>query len=357
MKANAPKLQYRATPSRGQKTASSSSGKNPNKHTYRLGLEAQRLCREKWPTATKTVSGVSVYGFRYYLPDTGRWASRDPIEEEGGANLYCFVKNEPTNKIDYLGQRLRRVGTGSMLTDDAKPIDMPWRLVSSFEYQGRNAHTKNESADRISNEAQRFLREKSEYNCTVKKQDIDYGRMWSSGVFASKWASGAFALLGWRGNDTLKGTETNSKIAVAGFRRAQDYGQSVDRGHLIAKEFGGRAIQSNLVPMHSGFNQTGKFRELEDAVTEMRKRSACVCILVIPIYQKIRFISYNNGGNFGPFNSSFPKYFWQVIPRKIYFMAISSDGRFFEKTIEQKTFLGTYGDKSNRKYQATVPLN
>ena len=37
------------------------------------------------------------------MPDTGRWASRDPIAEEGGENLYAFVGNEPTSKADRLG--------------------------------------------------------------------------------------------------------------------------------------------------------------------------------------------------------------------------------------------------------------
>jgi len=55
------------------------------------------------PTSTETVSGVSVYGFRYYMPQTGRWASRDPIEERGGENLYAFVGNQPTGRIDRFG--------------------------------------------------------------------------------------------------------------------------------------------------------------------------------------------------------------------------------------------------------------
>ena len=43
------------------------------------------------------------YGYRYYSPDLGRWISRDPIEEQGGFNLYAFVNNDPVNKIDLLG--------------------------------------------------------------------------------------------------------------------------------------------------------------------------------------------------------------------------------------------------------------
>lgn len=46
---------------------------------------------------------VCYYGFRYYDPVTGRWPSRDPIEEEGGLNLYGFVYNNPVNQWDLLG--------------------------------------------------------------------------------------------------------------------------------------------------------------------------------------------------------------------------------------------------------------
>jgi hypothetical protein len=34
---------------------------------------------------------------------TGRWPSRDPIEEEGGINLYGFVGNDGVVNIDFLG--------------------------------------------------------------------------------------------------------------------------------------------------------------------------------------------------------------------------------------------------------------
>jgi hypothetical protein len=34
----------------------------------------------------------------------GRWISRDPIEESGGANVYGFVGNDGVNKWDLLGQ-------------------------------------------------------------------------------------------------------------------------------------------------------------------------------------------------------------------------------------------------------------
>jgi len=48
-------------------------------------------------------SGYYYYGFRYYEHETGRWLNRDPIEEEGGYNLYGFVGNDGVGKWDYLG--------------------------------------------------------------------------------------------------------------------------------------------------------------------------------------------------------------------------------------------------------------
>jgi RHS repeat-associated protein len=48
-------------------------------------------------------TGLYYYGYRYYDPETGRWPSRDPIEEEGGVNLYGFVGNDGVGWVDYLG--------------------------------------------------------------------------------------------------------------------------------------------------------------------------------------------------------------------------------------------------------------
>lgn len=48
-------------------------------------------------------TGLLYYGYRYYQPSTGRWLSRDPMEEKGGPNLYGFVRNDPENLFDSLG--------------------------------------------------------------------------------------------------------------------------------------------------------------------------------------------------------------------------------------------------------------
>ncbi len=43
------------------------------------------------------------YNYRHYSPITARWLSRDPIEEHGGLNLYCFVGNNPCIFFDSQG--------------------------------------------------------------------------------------------------------------------------------------------------------------------------------------------------------------------------------------------------------------
>jgi len=52
---------------------------------------------------TDKETGLVFYGFRYYNPQIGKWANRDPIAETGGLNLYAFVKNDPIGNIDLLG--------------------------------------------------------------------------------------------------------------------------------------------------------------------------------------------------------------------------------------------------------------
>ncbi|UDQ98449.1 RHS repeat-associated core domain-containing protein [Lentisphaerota bacterium WC36G] len=48
-------------------------------------------------------TNLIVYRYRNYNPQTGKWLKRDPIEEQGGYNLYGFVGNNPIDYIDLLG--------------------------------------------------------------------------------------------------------------------------------------------------------------------------------------------------------------------------------------------------------------
>lgn len=50
---------------------------------------------------------------RYYDPKTGRWISRDPLEEKAGPNAYGFCGNDPINHFDVFGED----GYGGLLSD------------------------------------------------------------------------------------------------------------------------------------------------------------------------------------------------------------------------------------------------
>ena len=47
--------------------------------------------------------GLVYYNYRHLNPHDGRWISRDPIKEQGGWNLFAFVKNQPTFLKNYVG--------------------------------------------------------------------------------------------------------------------------------------------------------------------------------------------------------------------------------------------------------------
>ena len=48
-------------------------------------------------------TGLVYYNYRYYNAKLGRWIKRDPIEEQGGMNLYSIVDNSSIDIWDYLG--------------------------------------------------------------------------------------------------------------------------------------------------------------------------------------------------------------------------------------------------------------
>ena len=45
-------------------------------------------------------TGLYYYGYRYYSPRLGRWINRDPLEEDGGLNLYGLLGNCANNLVD-----------------------------------------------------------------------------------------------------------------------------------------------------------------------------------------------------------------------------------------------------------------
>ena len=68
------------------------------------------VCRFKFSSKElDRATGFYYYGYRFYAPQWQRWVSRDPIGENGGFNLYGFVKNSPMCYYDLLGLILGRI--------------------------------------------------------------------------------------------------------------------------------------------------------------------------------------------------------------------------------------------------------
>ncbi len=70
----------------------SASGAMPEAFNYRFSTKYQ-----------DNSTGLTVYRYRNYNPTTGKWQTRDPIQEQGGMNLYGFVDNNPIFYCDLIG--------------------------------------------------------------------------------------------------------------------------------------------------------------------------------------------------------------------------------------------------------------
>jgi len=73
-------------------------------------------------------SGLELAVYRAYDPSTGRWLSRDPIKENGGANLYDYVHNQPSWLEDSLGLCSEVPGSQKFLKGTGKGEG--WHLTS-----------------------------------------------------------------------------------------------------------------------------------------------------------------------------------------------------------------------------------
>ena len=62
-------------------------------------------------------TGLYYYGYRFYSPSLMRWLNRDPIEEEGGLNLYGFCGNSAIHLFDNLGKRITIIEDNSVVKD------------------------------------------------------------------------------------------------------------------------------------------------------------------------------------------------------------------------------------------------
>jgi uncharacterized protein RhaS with RHS repeats len=103
----------------------------------------------------------------HYDPTLGRWLNRDPIEEEGGVNLYGFVWNDGVGRWDYLGHAVVVVKSYEKLGDSQADLD--WE---SFDQQLKEL-TK-EKYDSVKNQNRTENPTSGIYVKGVRKDDLSY---------------------------------------------------------------------------------------------------------------------------------------------------------------------------------------
>ena len=77
--------------------------------------------------------GLVYYNYRHLNPLDGRWISRDPIEEEGGWNLFAFAGNSPFLRVDALGLWKKEAGSETIWSAEKNDT-----LESLAVNEGRN---------------------------------------------------------------------------------------------------------------------------------------------------------------------------------------------------------------------------
>ena len=99
----APNLTARAPGKSAMRPRNRVWGFSAGRRFYQLGSSRQRPEPRRKSGPTPTV----------FTPGIPQWPSRDPIEEEGGVNLYGFVGDSPLGRLDLLGLTTIYVNPGN----------------------------------------------------------------------------------------------------------------------------------------------------------------------------------------------------------------------------------------------------
>ena len=84
-------------------------------------------------------SGLVYYGYRFYSPNLARWLTRDPLEEQGGLNLYGFCGNDALDNTDPYGLASGGSGTYDKIVAlmEKAGVQIFWWNVAEKFFMGR----------------------------------------------------------------------------------------------------------------------------------------------------------------------------------------------------------------------------
>ena len=89
---------------------------------------AFRFSTKYWENEAK----LYYYGYRFYVPNVGRWLNRDRIGELSGCNSYCMVENDAIGTYDVLG--MEKKGTHPLILW----IDRQMQMFEDEKFLGFN---------------------------------------------------------------------------------------------------------------------------------------------------------------------------------------------------------------------------
>ena len=101
------------------------------KTTVATGSKAADFSHRFSTKPLDATTGLYYYGYRYYDPQTGRWPSRDPIEEEGCYYLSGFVGKDGVGRWELLGMKWKELKeTIEIRGDQGEKVYLPLRYFN-----------------------------------------------------------------------------------------------------------------------------------------------------------------------------------------------------------------------------------
>jgi RHS repeat-associated protein len=88
-----------------------------------LSATGSQAASNNWRFSSKYFdpdTGLGYWGFRWYDAKNGRWLGRDPIQENGGENLYGYLGNDSQNSVDLFG-----LGNGNPISGGGDQVYYP----------------------------------------------------------------------------------------------------------------------------------------------------------------------------------------------------------------------------------------